>query len=139
MTELFRTDWQLLETPVEQIIHVAFRLGAVSAWHMHRRQIDHFFVVAGTIKVVLYDGRDDSPTKARLQVFDLSPLRIAKVHVGLNDPFRDGLRTGFEPSSVRVSGCSCLLRSRCRTSREGTCSSSTWFTSTYAGSVPGSG
>lgn len=36
--------------------------GVVKAWHFHRKQTDHFYVVRGTVKVALYDVRPDSPT-----------------------------------------------------------------------------
>lgn len=36
--------------------------GVVKAWHRHRLQTDHFCVVRGMIKLVLYDGRVNSPT-----------------------------------------------------------------------------
>ena len=37
--------------------------GVVKAWHFHRKQTDHFYVVQGTVKIGLYDSREDSPTK----------------------------------------------------------------------------
>lgn len=37
--------------------------GVVKAWHYHRKQTDHFYVVRGTVKVALYDRRDDSPSR----------------------------------------------------------------------------
>jgi dTDP-4-dehydrorhamnose 3,5-epimerase len=37
--------------------------GVVKAWHYHGRQTDHFYVIKGTVKVALYDQRDNSPTK----------------------------------------------------------------------------
>jgi len=36
--------------------------GVVKAWHYHKVQTDHFYVIRGTIKVALYDDRPDSPT-----------------------------------------------------------------------------
>jgi dTDP-4-dehydrorhamnose 3,5-epimerase len=36
--------------------------GVVKAWHFHRKQTDHFYVIRGTVKVALYDARPDSPT-----------------------------------------------------------------------------
>ncbi len=36
--------------------------GVVKAWHYHKKQTDHFYVVKGTLKVALYDERKDSPT-----------------------------------------------------------------------------
>lgn len=75
LTEIFRTDWGLLDKPVAHITHVAFRPGQVSAWHMHRLQTDHLFVVAGTFKFVLYDDREGSPSRGRVQEARASILR----------------------------------------------------------------
>ena len=36
--------------------------GVVKAWHHHEKQTDHFYVVKGMVKIVLYDRREDSPT-----------------------------------------------------------------------------
>ena len=36
--------------------------GAVKAWHFHKKQTDHFYVIKGTVKIALYDDRKDSPT-----------------------------------------------------------------------------
>lgn len=36
--------------------------GIVKAWHYHKIQTDHFYVVKGTVKIGLYDDRKDSPT-----------------------------------------------------------------------------
>ena len=40
--------------------------GKVKGWHCHRRQIGNFAVVSGMAKIVLYDGRDGSPTHGEL-------------------------------------------------------------------------
>ncbi|MBN1361474.1 MAG: dTDP-4-dehydrorhamnose 3,5-epimerase family protein [Sedimentisphaerales bacterium] len=45
--------------------------GVVKAWHYHARQTDHFYVVRGTVKVGLYDGREDSPTRGVVHEFYL--------------------------------------------------------------------
>ncbi len=34
----------------------------VKAWHYHKIQTDHFYVIKGAIKIALYDERPDSPT-----------------------------------------------------------------------------
>lgn len=36
--------------------------GVVKAWHYHKKQTDHFYVVKGMVKVALYDRREGSPT-----------------------------------------------------------------------------
>ena len=42
---------------------------------MHDRKTDHLFVVAGHLQAVLYDDRDGSPTRGKLDVLHLSPMR----------------------------------------------------------------
>jgi len=37
--------------------------GIVKAWHFHKKQTDHFYVIKGLLKVALYDERQNSPTK----------------------------------------------------------------------------
>ncbi len=49
--------------------------GVVKAWHYHKRQYDHFCVVKGMMKVVLYDSRDGSPTKGEVNEFFLGEHR----------------------------------------------------------------
>jgi len=40
--------------------------GAIKGWHFHRRMTQNYAVPCGMIKLVLYDGREDSPTKGEL-------------------------------------------------------------------------
>ena len=37
--------------------------GVVKAWHYHKKQTDHFYVIKGTVKIALYDQRQGSPTQ----------------------------------------------------------------------------
>ena len=74
-TELFRKDWGITCAEVVAMIHASLRPGAISAWHMHRLKTDHLFVVGGALRAVLYDGRNGSPTRGRVDVFHLSPMR----------------------------------------------------------------
>ena len=53
--------------------------GVVKGWHYHKKQIDNFAVVKGMVKLVLYDNRDDSPTKGEINEFFLgehNPLLV---------------------------------------------------------------
>ena len=43
------------------------RRGVVKAWHAHRHQTDRFYVVSGTSKIGLWDGRPESPTYGQYQ------------------------------------------------------------------------
>ncbi len=41
--------------------------GAIKAWHLHTHMTLNYAVPSGRIKLVLYDDRDDSPTRGELQ------------------------------------------------------------------------
>jgi dTDP-4-dehydrorhamnose 3,5-epimerase len=80
-TELWRTDWSTAPAPPRQTLYVTLRPGAVSAWHMHERQLDQIFVVHGAVKLVLYDGRDESPTRGEVNELFLDRARPCLVTV----------------------------------------------------------
>lgn len=53
--------------------------GVVKGWHYHKIQADNFVVVKGMMKVVLYDSREDSPTKGEVNEFfmgDHNPILL---------------------------------------------------------------
>jgi dTDP-4-dehydrorhamnose 3,5-epimerase len=53
--------------------------GVVKGWHYHRVQHDHFIVVKGMMKIVLFDAREDSPTHGVVNEFfmgDHNPLLL---------------------------------------------------------------
>ncbi len=62
--------------------------GVVKAWHLHKVQDDNFCCVKGMVKLVLYDGRDGSPTNGTVKEYfigDHNPLLVrvpAGVHHG---------------------------------------------------------
>jgi len=67
LTEIFRDDWQ----PGDVARHVFQRLippGQVSAWHAHAATVDRLFCGYGTVRITLYDGRENSPTHGRANV-----------------------------------------------------------------------
>lgn len=54
---------------------------AVTDWHRHSKQIDHLIAVSGSIKLVLWDGRPDSPTAGKTEVIRFGALQPALVTV----------------------------------------------------------
>ena len=36
--------------------------GRIKGWGMHHKQADRYFLAAGSVRVVLYDGRSRSPS-----------------------------------------------------------------------------
>ena len=68
LMEILRCDDPLFRKFGQAYLTTAYP-GVVKAWHYHRRQTDHFCVVRGMAKVVLYDGRKGSPTKGMINEF----------------------------------------------------------------------
>jgi len=48
--------------------HSLMHPGSAKAWHLHRRQTDWWYAI-GTLKVALYDTRENSPTQGTLMQF----------------------------------------------------------------------
>lgn len=68
LTEILRGDEEIFRK-FGQVYVSATYPGVVKAWHYHKRQIDYFACVAGMIKLVLVDTRDDSPTRGAVNEF----------------------------------------------------------------------
>ena len=69
LTEVYRSEWNLDDLAVGHIFQVTLNPGGLSAWHSHAFTTDRLFVNHGTIRVVLYDGREDSPTYGKINEF----------------------------------------------------------------------
>ncbi len=59
--EIFRADDPWFKK-FGQVYFTTTYPGVVKAWHYHKKQTDHFYVIKGMLKVALYDERKDSPT-----------------------------------------------------------------------------
>ncbi len=68
LMEMLRSDDKLFKGFGQVYMTTAYP-GVVKAWHYHRKQWDHFVVVAGMMKVVLFDPRDGSATKGQVNEF----------------------------------------------------------------------
>lgn len=68
LMEMLRADDEVF-TKFGQVYMTTTYPGAVKAWHYHKKQVDNFVVVMGMMKVVLYDGREDSPTHEEINEF----------------------------------------------------------------------
>jgi dTDP-4-dehydrorhamnose 3,5-epimerase len=78
LMELLRSDEELF-IQFGQVYMTTAYPGVVKGWHYHKKQIDNFIVIKGMIKLVLYDNRDDSPTKGEINEFfigEYNPLLI---------------------------------------------------------------
>ena len=68
LMEMLRSDDEVFERFGQAYVTAAYP-GVVKGWHYHRKQTDHFVCVNGMAKVVLYDARENSPTRGQVQEF----------------------------------------------------------------------
>ena len=68
LMEMLRSDDPFFKKFGQCYVSVAYP-GVVKGWHYHKKQTDHFVIVKGMMKVVLYDERSDSPTKGQINEF----------------------------------------------------------------------
>jgi len=69
-----------------QLSHSTMYPGVAKAWHIHRKQIDWWYVPVGNLKLVMYDKRADSPTQGELQTIYLGenyPAKVVKIPAGV--------------------------------------------------------
>ncbi len=72
VAEVARVAWPEVDQPVVQV-HVTTTLaGRIRAWGLHQESTDRLFVVHGLVSIVVYDGREDSPTFGCLNEFRVS-------------------------------------------------------------------
>ena len=79
--------------------------GAIKAWHLHTEMDLNYAVVAGRIKLVLYDDRGGSATKGELMELFVSPENYVRVHIP------KGVWNGFKGASTEpalVANCATL-------------------------------
>lgn len=78
------------------LLLMTLQRGAARPFHYHKEGSDTMAVLAGAVRVVLYDLREDSPTRGVVQEFELAaedagvsflrvPPRVAHAVVGLGE------------------------------------------------------
>lgn len=73
--------------------------GVVKGWHIHKKMTLNYAVISGIIKLVLYDDREDSPTKGELQEIFLGRenYKLVTIPPMVWNGFKG---TGIEPAIV---------------------------------------
>ena len=80
LMEIFRRDDDLFSGFGQVYMTTAYP-GVVKGWHYHKKQDDNMAVVKGTMKIVLYDGREDSPTYREVNEFFAGEHNPILVHI----------------------------------------------------------
>ena len=62
LCEILNPTWGVHPAPFTYVYQFTIRPGKVKGWHLHHEHDDRIFLSQGTVKVVLYDTRKDSPT-----------------------------------------------------------------------------
>lgn len=81
LMEILRRDETDLLPVFGQVYVSATYPGVVKAWHYHKRQVDNFACIAGMVKLVLIDTREDSPTKDVVNEFFIGAINPLLVQV----------------------------------------------------------
>jgi dTDP-4-dehydrorhamnose 3,5-epimerase len=66
ITEIFRPEWDPTGLPVVHIYQSRLFPAAIGAWSCHSQTIDRLFVNQGYLKIVLFDGRQESSTSGQI-------------------------------------------------------------------------
>lgn len=78
--EMFRSDWQEFINFGQTYMTSAYP-GVVKGWHYHKKQTDTFICIKGMMKVVLYDGRENSKTKGEINEFFIGEQNYSIVQI----------------------------------------------------------
>jgi dTDP-4-dehydrorhamnose 3,5-epimerase len=80
LMEVMRPDWDIYKKFGQVYVTSAYP-GVVKGWHYHKKQYDHFVVVHGMMKVVLYDSREGSTTCGKINEFFLGERNPTMVKI----------------------------------------------------------
>lgn len=84
--EIIRVTDDFFSEGFGQWSHSHMYTGVIKAWHLHRVQVDWWYVTAGVLRVGLHDLREQSLTHGRTMDFlmgDQQPARLLKIPPGV--------------------------------------------------------
>src|SRR5262249_50266653 len=62
LTEIYSPFWEFDDIPLVYLYTVTVHPGKVKGWAVHSEKVDRCFFYWGSLRLVLYDNRADSPT-----------------------------------------------------------------------------
>lgn len=84
--EIIRVTDDFFKEGFGQWSHSLMHQGVVKAWHIHKRQLDWWYVGGGVLKVGLHDTRADSPTfheTMEILLGDNQPAKVVRIPPGV--------------------------------------------------------
>ena len=80
--EIIRATDESFREGFGQLSHSLVHIGVTKAWHIHKKQVDWWYVPSGVLKVALHDTRPASPTFRKTMEFalgDHQPARCVRI------------------------------------------------------------
>lgn len=83
--EMFDERWGWHPDPLVFSYFFTLRPGMVKGWGMHKLHDDRYFLISGELELVLYDGREESPTYGLVSKLFLSEYdrRLVSIPAGV--------------------------------------------------------
>lgn len=72
LLEVIDTRLPFWQEPIVYAYRITVRPGRIKGWGLHKLQSDRYFIISGRLRVVLYDGRAQSPTYRRFDEFQFT-------------------------------------------------------------------
>jgi dTDP-4-dehydrorhamnose 3,5-epimerase len=81
--EILSQDWD--DKPLVHVYEITIRPGVVKGWIRHDQQDDRLFIASGSVRVVLYDDREESPTRGLVteQSFNEHTRALVRIPAGV--------------------------------------------------------
>lgn len=89
LMEILRSDEEIFKNFGQVYMTTAYP-GVVKGWHYHKVQFDYMTVIKGMMKIVLYDNRDNSPTRGNIMelfIGEHNPI-LVKIPPGIFHGFK---------------------------------------------------
>ena len=79
--------------------------GVIKGWHLHKEMTLNYAVISGMIKLVLYDPRENSPTKGKVQELFIGEDNyvLVKIPAGIWNGFK-----GISVNPAMVANCATI-------------------------------
>src|SRR5512141_3031824 len=84
--EIIRKTDDFFSEGFGQLSHSLMYQGSAKAWHIHKTQVDWWYVGTGVLKVALYDLRPESPSHGELVELlmgDNQPAQVLRIPPGV--------------------------------------------------------
>ena len=75
LCEIYNPAWGFDSAPLVYVYQTSVRPGKLKGWVYHKEQDDRLFASFGSLRIVLFDMRDDSDTKGMINEIELGERR----------------------------------------------------------------